>query len=577
MDKTYKDKLIEKQKQRIKELIEENTGFVGQTIRNRRLKQEQEKLIQRELKRIEVRTMRLENARSSLNGIETNFTSISKNVQLIAGIMKAQVATLEETNKSLTVSKQAEQSANIQQRADRFKQIQKTNEIEKGTGEEKSLFDKVFDLLDRLGGSRRQPPKVPQKPPQKAGKSEWPKKDKNGKWRDQKGRYTKPPPEELARREAEKKAKEQAAKKAAQREALKAGAKGLAKGALRVAGPIGTAVMIHEGISYAAKNMKDYSKISPEEARNVLENGSERDIKSFGGREKLEEIAGIKKEPVQKAPLPATGAGGGRGFVNPQAVTPAPEPPSNVAVSGSGQVITSGSGQAVMTGTGLEPGKGGIGLKPPISMTGDDKPIMEMIKRHEGVRTKPYKDSLGLWTVGVGHLIGDGKTLPREWDRELSMQEVDQLFAEDYKHHKEAATKIPGYNKLNMSGQGALIDLTFNMGPTWWKKWPNFTKNISAGNTEGAASSLEDSKWYQQVKSRAKTIVAMIRQGSDQASPAMATPGTGRDIQETSTAVAAAKKDKQTGNITVVAVNNTTEIRKAASPQPRRELATNVG
>lgn len=573
MAKTYKEKLVDKSRSKLNEMIEENTGFIGQTIRNRRLKQEQEKLIQRELRRIEVRTMRLENARSSLLGIENNFTSISQNVQLIAGIMKAQVAVFDETNKTLAGAKQAEKSATLQQRVDSYKQTKKADEIEKSGGEEKSLFDKVFDLLDKLGG-KKQPPKIPQKPQ----KPEWPKQDKNGKWRDQKGRYTKPPPEELARREAEKKAKEQAAKKAAQREALKAGAKGIAKGALRVAGPVGTAVMIHEGISYAAKNMKDYSQLSPEEARNVLENGSDRDIKSFGGRDKLEEIAGIKKQPVEKAPLPATGTGGGRGMVNPELVKPAPELPSNVAVSGSGQAILSGTGEAVTTGIGLEPGKGGIGLKPPISMTGDDKPIMEMIKRHEGVRTKPYKDSLGLWTIGVGHLIGDGKTLPPEWNRELSMQEVDALFAEDYKHHKEAATKIPGYNKLNMSGQGALIDLTFNMGPTWWKKWPNFTKNIGAGNTEGAAASLEDSKWYQQVKSRAKTIVAMIRQGGDQtASAMMATPSVGRDIQETSTAVAAAKKDKQTGNITVVAVNNTTEIRKAASPQPRRELATNVG
>ena len=47
-----------------------------------------------------------------------------------------------------------------------------------------------------------------------------------------------------------------------------------------------------------------------------------------------------------------------------------------------------------------------------------------MIIAHEGVRYKPYKDSLGLWTVGVGHLIGDGKTLPEDMNRTFSADEI---------------------------------------------------------------------------------------------------------------------------------------------------------
>jgi lysozyme len=144
-----------------------------------------------------------------------------------------------------------------------------------------------------------------------------------------------------------------------------------------------------------------------------------------------------------------------------------------------------------------------------------------MIKRHEGVRNKPYKDSLGLWTVGVGHLIGDGKSLPPEWNRELSDKEVNDLFDKDFESHKDAATKIPGYEKLNDKGKSALIDLTFNMGPVWYKKWPNFTKNLAAGNVEGAANSLQDSKWYTQVGKRAAEIVALIREGGK---PDTATP-----------------------------------------------------
>ena len=145
--------------------------------------------------------------------------------------------------------------------------------------------------------------------------------------------------------------------------------------------------------------------------------------------------------------------------------------------------------------------------------TGDDKWIMDMIKKHEGVRTKPYKDSLGLWTVGVGHLIGDGKSLPPEWNREFTMEEIDALFAKDYEHHKKQAEKTPGYDKANQKGQAALIDLAFNMGGAWYKKFKNAAAALASGDFKKAADELTDSMWYKQVNGRAQTIVAMIRDG----------------------------------------------------------------
>lgn len=163
-------------------------------------------------------------------------------------------------------------------------------------------------------------------------------------------------------------------------------------------------------------------------------------------------------------------------------------------------------------GTGLKP-QSKMGLQLP---SGSDADTKKMIIHHEGIRHRPYKDSLGLWTVGVGHLIGDGKSLPPEYNREFSNEEVMEMFEKDFQHHKQAAEKIPGYDNLNDKGQAALVDLTFNMGPAWYKKWPSFTRNLKEGDTEGAAKSLEDSKWYTQVGRRAPTIVSLIRQGSEE-------------------------------------------------------------
>ena len=142
-----------------------------------------------------------------------------------------------------------------------------------------------------------------------------------------------------------------------------------------------------------------------------------------------------------------------------------------------------------------------------------DKEVKDMIMRHEGVRNKPYKDSLGLWTVGVGHLIGDGHSLPDAWNRTFTDQEVQDLYDKDFDEHQKAAATIPGYDKFNSAGKGALTDLTFNMGPNWIKRFPTTAKSIEKGDGAASAAGLQDSKWYTQVGSRAQEVVGLMSKG----------------------------------------------------------------
>jgi lysozyme len=140
--------------------------------------------------------------------------------------------------------------------------------------------------------------------------------------------------------------------------------------------------------------------------------------------------------------------------------------------------------------------------------------IKQMIMQHEGVRTKPYKDSLGLWTVGVGHLIGDGKTLPDSMNREFSQQEIMAMFDQDFAKHVSIAQRTPGWDKANDIAKGAMVDLAFNMGQ-WWDKFPNTAKALAAGDWKSAADGLRDSNWFKQVKGRAVTVTGMIEQGGN--------------------------------------------------------------
>lgn len=150
--------------------------------------------------------------------------------------------------------------------------------------------------------------------------------------------------------------------------------------------------------------------------------------------------------------------------------------------------------------------------------------IKQMIIQHEGIRTKPYKDSRGLWTVGVGHLIGDGKTLPDHMNREFSQQEIMAMFEQDFAKHYAIAQRTPGWDKASETAKGAMIDLAFNMGQ-WWDKFPNTAKALASGDWKAAAEGLRDSNWYNQVKGRAVQVTSMIAQGGESSKKSTAAEG----------------------------------------------------
>ena len=215
----------------------------------------------------------------------------------------------------------------------------------------------------------------------------------------------------------------------------------------------------------------------PTAAENIKKNLTPSQLQWLGNADPTDEYI------MAKMPAPIAGEKGG---------PPAPKPAAAAAGAGAP------SGPAPVVSAGKAPAMGSL----------DD--TKKMIIKHEGIRDMPYKDSLGLWTVGVGHLIGNGKSLPPEYNRKFTQAEIMKMFDEDFEHHAKAAKKIPGYSKANAGGQGALIDLTFNMGNSWYKKWPNFCKKLAAGDFKGAADELAGSKWAQQVKSRAQTIIGLV-------------------------------------------------------------------
>lgn len=113
---------------------------------------------------------------------------------------------------------------------------------------------------------------------------------------------------------------------------------------------------------------------------------------------------------------------------------------------------------------------------------------LKMLAHHEGVRQKPYKCPAGLWTVGVGHLIGDGKSLPDSWNRTFSLEEVYAILAADvtkFERGVERYITIP----LKQGEFDCLVSFAFNLGLGTLQK-STLRQKLNRGDKEGAIESL---------------------------------------------------------------------------------------
>ena len=87
-----------------------------------------------------------------------------------------------------------------------------------------------------------------------------------------------------------------------------------------------------------------------------------------------------------------------------------------------------------------------------------------LIKHHEGVRSRPYRCPANLWTVGVGHLIGNGKHLPDSWNRTFSQEEIDGILKSDLRRFELGVHKMLPNVPLRQHEFDAIISFCFNLG-----------------------------------------------------------------------------------------------------------------
>lgn len=129
--------------------------------------------------------------------------------------------------------------------------------------------------------------------------------------------------------------------------------------------------------------------------------------------------------------------------------------------------------------------------------------VQNMIKKHEGLSLKVYKDTMGVLTVGYGHALHEGSRIPADV--------AERLFREDY------VIAERGYQSLELRldpvRRAVIISMVFNLGLAGVKKFKKMLAAIRNHDYELAALEMLDSKWASQVKRRADTLAVMMNTG----------------------------------------------------------------
>lgn len=135
----------------------------------------------------------------------------------------------------------------------------------------------------------------------------------------------------------------------------------------------------------------------------------------------------------------------------------------------------------------------------------DDPAFMARLEIHEGFRGRPYRDTVGKLTIGIGRNLDDNP-LTREEARYLARGQVRGFEAELDRH-------VPWWRSLSLPRQRVLLDMCFNMGWGTLSQFKNTLGAVHRGDYEAAADGMLASKWARQVGRRAEYLATVMRTG----------------------------------------------------------------
>ncbi|WP_421292977.1 glycoside hydrolase family protein [Aeromonas veronii] len=147
--------------------------------------------------------------------------------------------------------------------------------------------------------------------------------------------------------------------------------------------------------------------------------------------------------------------------------------------------------------------------------------LVERIKKNEGNiayqkkngmfknnKFQLYKDTLGYWTIGYGHLCTDAEV--KKFKDGISETQAGILLLQDVVEAEQGARRLFEMNRHSAAIQDVLIEMVFQLGERKAAGFKKFKAALEALDYKTAADELKDSSWYKQTTNRVQQHIAVL-------------------------------------------------------------------
>jgi lysozyme len=113
---------------------------------------------------------------------------------------------------------------------------------------------------------------------------------------------------------------------------------------------------------------------------------------------------------------------------------------------------------------------------------------LDLIRRFEGFRSEPYRDTVGVWTIGYGETAGIGPNT-KPWSQSYAEQRLRARVNRDYLKPVLTLAKAVGL-ELRQNEADALANLAYNVGPGVFEKGRTMGDAIRSRNRDRIADAF---------------------------------------------------------------------------------------
>lgn len=130
--------------------------------------------------------------------------------------------------------------------------------------------------------------------------------------------------------------------------------------------------------------------------------------------------------------------------------------------------------------------------------------LKDLLVKYEGIKLKPYRDTQGKTTIGVGRNLDDDG---------ISQGEAMMLLDKDIEDAFSHAEKFHWFLDIDSVRQDVIVNMIFNLGTDGFSKFQKMIAAIEREDYHQAASEMLNSAWATEVHERANELSGMMFSG----------------------------------------------------------------